>query len=80
VNRLLSSLEPLLACPVCWGTDGKSMDDANAAVVLMLAVLLAVFAAFGCFILSLAWRARRIAREDAAAGLAAHANSVPAAR
>lgn len=54
----------LLACTVCWGGDGSSLGDANAAVLFMLVVLVGVLGSFLGFILYLAKRAKRVALED----------------
>lgn len=77
MNDLIDSLQPLLACPVCWGTDSNSMAGPNAGVILMLCVLLSVFSAFGWFIFSLARRARKYADMEAAENDAARANAAP---
>lgn len=77
MNDLIDSLQPLLACPVCWGTDSNSMAGPNAGVILMLCVLLSVFSAFGWFIFSLARRARKYADMEAADNDAARANAAP---
>lgn len=51
--------QSLLACSVCWGSDPNSLDGANAAVGLMMLVLLTVLSGFLSFIVYLVRRARR---------------------
>jgi hypothetical protein len=77
MNDFIDTLQPLLACPVCWGTDSNSMAGPNAGVLLMLFVLLSVFSAFGWFIFSLARRARKFADLEAAEIAAARASASP---
>ena len=57
-------INELLACSICWGADPTSLAGANAAVGLMLVILLTVLSGFISFIIYLARRARRFAEEE----------------
>lgn len=59
-----ATLQPLLACSICFGSDGDSLAGANAAVLLMMVVLLSVLGSFLGFIFYLARRSRQVALED----------------
>jgi hypothetical protein len=62
VAVMIGGSSSLLACPVCFGAEETSMiDGAKLGVLVMLAVLFAVQAAFIGFFLYLRNRARRIA-------------------
>lgn len=65
MNALISLHQPILACTICWGSDGNSMDGANAAVAFLLVVLIGVLGAFLTFIFYLARRSRLAAEEEA---------------
>lgn len=65
----------LLACSVCWGSDGSTLDPANAAILFMLAVLGTVLGGFLCFIFYLAKRSKQFAGEDLAPAVARPAPS-----
>ncbi len=62
----IASLNPLLACSICFGTDGSTLDAANAAVIFMLLLLVGVLGSFLSFIFYLARRSRQVAMEDEA--------------
>ncbi|MCB1230417.1 MAG: hypothetical protein KDN19_09135 [Verrucomicrobiae bacterium] len=56
--------QSLLACSICFGSDGNSLQAANMAVMLLGVVLAGVFAAFIAFIVYLARRSRQVAAEE----------------
>jgi hypothetical protein len=59
---LLVGVEPVLACPVCFGADETAMiDGAKLGVLALLAVLFVVQGAFVAFFLYLRKRAKHIA-------------------
>ena len=53
----------LLGCSICWGSDGTTLDAANAAVLFMLVLLVGVLGSFLSFIFYLRRRARMVAAE-----------------
>ena len=52
-----------LACSICWGSDGATLDAANAAVLFMLVLLVGVFGSFLSFIFYLKRRSQMVANE-----------------
>lgn len=62
------TVSSLLACSICFGSDGATLDGANAAVIFMLLILVGVLGSFLSFIFYLARRSRRLALEDELSG------------
>lgn len=58
MSLLLSPLNKLVACTVCWSGDDLTMNAANLAVGFMFLVLLTVLGSLLAFIFVLARRAR----------------------
>lgn len=61
MNALTSGT--LLGCSICWGSDGTTLDAANAAVLFMLVLLVGVLGSFLSFIFYLRRRGRMVAEE-----------------
>ena len=61
MNALTSG--SLLGCSICWGSDGTTLDAANAAVLFMLVLLVGVLGSFLSFIFYLRRRGRMYAEE-----------------
>lgn len=57
------SATTLLGCSICWGSDGTTLDAANAAVIFMLLLLVGVLGSFLSFIFYLRRRGRMVAAE-----------------
>ena len=66
------------ACPVCFGaSDGPMLQGSNMGILALLIVTLGVLAAFGAFFFSLARRASRTSRSEAARRSTAMAAHIP---
>jgi hypothetical protein len=64
-----------LACPVCFGQNDSPLALAmNQGVLFMLVVVVAVLAAFGAFIVRLAWRQRLFDDESRLDAACTHKN------
>ncbi len=56
--------QSVLACSICFGSDGSTLAATNAAVIFMLVVLVGVLGSFLSFIFYLAKRSRQAALEE----------------
>ena len=59
-----ASVQSLLACSICFGSDGTTLAATNAAVIVMLVLLVAVLGSFLSFIFYLVRRGRQASLEE----------------